>query len=304
MNKTFLDMQNNVAYEVQDTSTALKTIIKGYLNNRYFQVLRSLNWNCTEPDYSFDTVAGTQDYSLPDDFGKPICVHDDTNNAELAEKEWSVVCSEYPGDTDGSGTVERYSILELPVMAQPSSASVLACVSSSASDTAVTLLVRGISGGVEVNETVSLNGLTPVNTTNQYTRIKAISKNTASVGKVTLTSNSAAVTVAVMPPKMTTAYYKVMRLHYVPSSVITIKCPYIIRPQQMIEDYDYPVIDIADMIELGAKADTWRYKRQFQKGSVFEAQFTVALADHAWDKENKSNQITQFVPQMYSRDIY
>lgn len=304
MNKTFYDMQNNVANEVQDTSTALKTIIKGYLNNRYFQVLRSINWNCSEPDYSFNTVAGTQDYALPDDFGKPICVHDDTNDAELAEKDWASVCSDYPGDTDGSGNVERYSLLELPVMAQPSSSSVLACASSSASDTSITLLIRGISGGVEINETVSLNGTTPVNTTNAYTRIKAISKSGATVGKVTITSNSAAVTVAVMPPKMTTAYFKIMRLHYVPSSVITILCPYIIRPQQMIEDYDYPVIDIADLLELGAKADVWKYKRQFQKGSVFEAQFISTLADYIWDKENKNNGITQFAVQPYSREIY
>ena len=186
-------MQTNVTTDVQDTSTALKTIVKEYLNNRYFQVLRSINWKCIQPDYNFDTVAGTQDYVLPDDFSKPMKVADSTNGSELAEWDWEHIVRRYPDSYATSGDPERYSILEDKVWEQPTSASVLACVSSSASDTSVTLLVRGIAGGVEVNETVSLNGVTPVNTTNSYTRVTAISKSVATVGYVTITSNSTAV---------------------------------------------------------------------------------------------------------------
>ena len=302
MNKTFLSMQTNVANEVQDSSTSLKSIIKEYLNNRYFQVLRSINWECVYPDYTFTTTAGKQDYALPDDFHKEVVVRDTTNGIELGKCDIQRIGMDFPDDADDSGLVSRYSILEDTVQDQPSSASVLACVSSSASDTGVSLLVRGISGGVEVNETVNLNGLTPVNTTNSYTRVKAISKSAVSVGKVTVTSNSAAVTITVMPAKMTTAYCKKMRLFYIPTTAVVIACPYIVKPFPMLEDYDYPLLDISDLLELGAKADVLRYKRQFQKASVFEASFTSALADYIWDKENKSNEVVQFTPTTYNKD--
>lgn len=303
MNKTFSTMQTNVGTEVQDTSTALKSIIKTYLNNRYFQVLRAVNWECIQPDYTFSTVAGQQDYALPEDFSKPIKVVDKTNSTDISEWDWQHVMMRYPADYDGSGTVERYSILEDTVYAQPTSASVLACKSSSASDTAITLLIRGISGGAEVNETVTLTGTSAANTTNSYTRVKSISKSGETVGLITVTSNSAAVTVATMSPEATTSYCKKIRLHYVPSSVVTIACPYIIKPSPMVEDYDYPAIDISDLLELGAKADTWRYKRQYSKASAFDVQFTIALADYVWEKENKGNSIPQFRPDTSYKDI-
>ena len=301
MNKTFSTLKTNIANEIQDTSTSMKSIIGNYINRRYFQILRAINWKNIRDDYSFSTIAGTQDYILPDDFGKEIYVLDSTNGSELSKVDLQDLVREYPSGISSTGTVKRYVILEDTVQSQPSSASTITVVSSSASDTTQTVLIRGISSNVEITESVTLTGTTNATTTNSFSRIKAISKSANTVGKITVTAGST--TIAVLAPKVLESRYKKIRLHYVPTQALTIKMPYIIKPLSLIEDDDYPIIDIADLIEIGATADAWRYKRQFVKAQSYEALFQAQLADYVWDKVNQPNEIIQFRPEVFDRDL-
>jgi len=301
MNKSFSVIKTNIGAEVIDTSSAFATIIGRFVNRRYFQILRSINWRNINDAYTFDTVVGTQRYVLPDDFGKEISCTDTTNSGELSKFQIDELYSTYKTIT-GTGSIERYAIVDSPVQAQPSAASTLSIVSSSASDTSQTILIRGISSGVEVYESVTLTGISAATSANSYTRIKGISKSGATAGYVTITSNSAAVTNAVIPLETLETRYKILIIHYVPTSVSTIALPYIVNPLPLSQDYDYPVIDIADLIEIGAIADCLRYKRQFSKANVYEVNYTHQLNDYIFDKENQPNEVIQFSPQGYSRD--
>ena len=301
MNKSFSVIKTNIGAEVIDTSSAFATIIGRFVNRRYFQILRSINWRNINDAYTFDTVVGTQRYVLPDDFGKEISCTDTTNSGELSKFQIDELYSTYKTIT-GTGSIERYAIVDSPVQAQPSAASTLSIVSSSASDTSQTILIRGISFGVEVYESVTLTGTAAATSANSYTRIKGISKSSATAGYVTITSNSAAVTNAVIPLETLETRYKILIIHYVPTSVSTIALPYIVNPLPLSQDYDYPVIDIADLIEIGAIADCLRYKRQFSKANVYEVNYTHQLNDYIFDKENQPNEVIQFSPQGYSRD--
>lgn len=301
MNKNFLKIQTNVGNEVIDTTDAFKTIIKEYINARYFQILRQINWQNINADYNFDTVAGQQNYPLPEDFGKPLSVRDATNGVELAETDLQELVRDFPDGIDDEGSVHRYAILDDTVQGQPTSAVELSIVSSSGSDTTQTVRIKGISEGVEYDQSITLTGETPVVTTGiTYTQVKAISKSASTVGGITITAGS--VTIAVMSPAVLESRCKIMKLHYVPTTTLNIACPYITKPLPMSSDYDYPVLDIADLIEIGAKADAWRYKKMFAKANVFEAQFTTGLSDFVWDKENSPNKVTQFTPQIFNKD--
>lgn len=323
MNKTFLNMQTNVANEVQDSSTALKSIIKTYLNNRYFQVLRSINWDSVEPDFTISVVSGTSTYGLPQDFGKELACRDTTNSITLSKTSLEEIYRNSPEMTTDSGSASLYTILDSHVQCtvsdeivlgygldpygitgwgSPSTASVLSLVSTSASDTSIVVYIRGIVNGINTYEQVTLTGTTPVNTVNAFSSVKFISKSAISVGKVSITSNSGANVVALFPTDMLTFIQKAIRFFYTPTNSFTVALPYIIKPMPLVEDYDYPLIDISDLLELGAKADVLRYKRQYQKASVFEASFVSALADYIWDKENDPNKQTQFTPTVYNRD--
>ncbi|HNX03698.1 MAG TPA: hypothetical protein PLE33_08970 [Candidatus Cloacimonas sp.] len=303
MNKNFSIIKTNIGAEVGDTSTAFATLLGRFVNRRYFQILRAINWKNIQPDYTFDTVVGTQRYVLPNDFGKAVSCNDITNSSEIGAVSLESIYSTYGKITD-SGEVERYAVLEDTIQSQPTSASVLAIVSSSASDTSQTIFIRGISGGIEVTESVSLTGTSSANSANSYTRVKSISKSATTAGSVTITANSAAVTVATIAAEELITRYKIFIAHYVPAEVITIALPYTIKPLPLNNDYDYPVIDIADLLEIGAMADAWRYKKFFSKAQALEIMFAQQLQDYIWEKENEPNEIKQFVPQGYSRDIY
>ena len=302
MNKDFLTITTNVGNRVQDPSSTFATVIKTFVNKRYFQILRAINWQNINYDYTFDTVGGTQNYVLPDEFGKEISARDTSNGLELSAYDYQNLATDYPDGVSDEGSVARYIIYEDTVKAQPTASSALAIVSSSTADTTQSILVRGISGGVELTETVTLNGTTPANTANSYTRVKGISKSAVTAGKVTVTSNTGAVTLTVLPPKVTESRYKLIKLHYVPITAITISLPYIIKPLPMTENNDYPIIDIADLIEIGAEADAWFYKRQGNKASARETMFGVELQQYIYDKENQPNVVTQFRPTTYNKD--
>ena len=66
-------MANNVANNIMASSdTSLKTLIKVWLNKRYMQVLRAINWEAINDDYTISLTAGTQDYDLPSDYNYSI----------------------------------------------------------------------------------------------------------------------------------------------------------------------------------------------------------------------------------------
>lgn len=303
MNKDFNTLKTNVGKNVMDTSTSMASIIGVYLNNRYFDLLRRVNWQSIDDDYSFSTVAGTKDYVLPYNFGKEIYVHDSTNKSQLDRmtlQEW--IDKYYDAESDQAAPT-KYIILDQTVRDQPSSASQLSITSSSTSDTTETVRIKGIdSNGVELDESVTLNGTSAQTSANTYSEVLAISKSDATVGRVTVTSNSGTVTIALLSPSVLESRATVMRLYPVPSTVCTIKAPYIVKPTPLSNSYDYPIIDCADIIEYGATADAWRYKRQFAKANEFERLYEKFIITFIWDKENQPNQVHQFNPITYNRD--
>lgn len=301
MNKSFSQMKTNVGSEVQDTTSTFATIIGRFINRRYFQILRTINWDNINWDYTFNTVAGQQKYALPADFGKEMSVTDTTNQIPLIHEPLQNLY-ENLGTLSTQGNPQSYDIIEDVVQQQPSSASALSIVSSAAGDTSQTIFVRGISSGVEIYESVTLTGTSAATTLNAYTRIKGLSKSAVTTGTVTITANSGATTQAVIPPSCLETRYKIATLHYVPNGVATISMPYIEKPMPMSQDYDYPTIDIADLIELGAISDAYKYKRQFGKANAYELMFTQQLSDFIFDRENQPNQTTRFNVTPTSRD--
>ncbi len=211
MARDFSMIKTNVGQCIQDTSTAMNGIIGRFVNRRYFQVLRSVNWEYLNEDYIQVTVAGTQDYNLPSDFHKELYVTDTTNNTNLKRLDFESLVRDHSSELSTSGYPERYVIFK--------------------SD--------------DGNQKI--------------------------------------------------------RFHYIPNGAYTVAIPYIVKPTALSADTDKPVIDIEDLLEIGAEADAWRYKRQFQKATQTEMLFNNYLADFIWDKENQPNDPTQFKPVTFNK---
>ena len=303
-NKLFSTIYGNVGTNIQDTGSAMQTIIKTYANNAYFEILKRVNWDAINPDYQVSVVAGTRDYVLPSDFGKEKYVYDSTNLSYISWISLEKLADDFADSLNSSGLVSRYTTFQDLVRNQPSSASTISIVSSSASDVSQSIRIKGTDANdVEVEESVTITGLSAAVSTNSYKSIRSVSKSASTVGRITGTSNSGAVTNFIMAPD--NLDYKVLklRLHYTPSNALTLNVPYHIKPTPMSNDSDAPVFDCADGIELGATAMAWRYKRQFQKAQEYERLFEKWLVDAAWDMENQPNQTHQFNPKPYERDF-
>lgn len=295
-------MKSNVGSNIQDTSTSTATIIGRYLNDVYFDLLRRMNFQILSDGYSLTT--SSRDNPLPDNFGKELYVYDATNLRSLSSTTLQSVVETNPSTVSTSGQVSDYIIFQRAVRQQPTSSSTLSIVSSSASDSTQTLFIRGLSSGVELTESVTLTGTTPAVSTNSYTEIISLSKSASTVGYVTITSNSGAVTQAVIAPEDLDYRVKILRLYQAPSGSITLNIPYIINPLPLNNDYDMPLIDAADVIEKGATALAWRYKRQFAKAQEWERLYEKDINNLIWSRENQPNQLHLLNPKPYTREIY
>lgn len=304
MNKNFLSMKNKVGANCQDTSSNFLILVGGWLNDRLVEVMRRANHIQTSRiDFSISATGGTEDYILPSDFKECVSLLDKTNKVRLSQMDFQEWVSTFKDYIDTQSTVTNYIIFDDVVMNQPSSASVITFVSSSASDSTQTMYVRGVVGNGEDYETVTLSGTTPVATTKSFTRIYAIGKDVSTVGVVTVTANVGATTVAYVSREALQTRFKKLRLASIPSNAISLEMVYIQSPLPMSQNYDYPMLDCEDVLEAGATADALKYKRQYAKGDYWENMFEKRLDDFMWDRENKPDMIHTFKPIPYNRDF-
>lgn len=166
------------------------------------------------------------------------------------------------------------------VLQQPNSASVVTVASSSASDTTPTVTIFGTVSSYPDQETITLNGTTNAVGTKSFSSIDRIVKNAPTVGRVTCTTNSAGVTVAVLPAGDGTAgiLYTKVRLWPLPSSVFPMQVWYYKQPWRLVNDQDVHELgqefDHAIILLTVAKI---RYENNSKEGDRFLALYNDEL---------------------------
>lgn len=122
-----------------------------------------------------------------------------------------------------SGNPEFARLFEMVgVETQPTSASIISVVSSSASDTSQKVLIKGLVNSQLDYEELSLNGTTTVNGSKSFSAIYAVTKSAETVGRVTVTSNAGVVTNVTLALQDETVRLRKIRLYPIPSSAVTI----------------------------------------------------------------------------------
>lgn len=72
-NRTFSQMKTKVSTFIEDTDTTMLTYIGDWLNDKWQDTWRRHDWSAkTNNDYTFDTVANQAEYNLPLDFGDEL----------------------------------------------------------------------------------------------------------------------------------------------------------------------------------------------------------------------------------------
>lgn len=303
-NKTLASMVSNCGTEVGDTSSAFGTRLKVYINNRYNDVINRLtNANLFEAyrTVTITTTANVAEYAMPFDYGMPVYVRDTTNFQDLDIIYEQELIQRYGEVLTTTGSPQSLVIMsDSTVRVQPTSSTTIKLISSSNSDTTQLVFLRAISGSAEFYETVNLSGTTSAVSTNSYDSLIQVSKNASTTGAITLSYVTGGGIAAVITPQALEQRYKRSRFQWVPAGEYLIDIRYKRNIQTLVSDYDSPLIDIADIIELGAKADAWRTKRFFQYATDFENRYELALDRYINERNN--GVVHQFDITPYSRE--
>ena len=110
-------MKTNTGSLIQDTSSGTATKILVWLNSKYKDIWRRVNWTAiTDDDFTFESAVGTSLYDLPTDFEEELFLANIANGESIqrvTEGEfWRDRTGAHQADTIPNGTVRRYVILE------------------------------------------------------------------------------------------------------------------------------------------------------------------------------------------------
>lgn len=235
--------------EAGDTGTTLE-IVKDLMNQAHQQRVSERPWRFMRWDMpiTLTTEAGQKIYTLHQEFGRPWFFKDSSTNEYMIELPTREIDSlSFLSDPTGVvaqnvGPLHFYFSGHSQVRSQPEVAGVLTFVSTSASDVTTYFMYltgENLSGDV-FTETVTLNGLTPVNTTNSFRKILNIAKSAVTNGTVTLTDSSANTLLTLRASELGKQYRQITFIE--DPGVRTITYGFYRKPLTLVNDNDAPSI--------------------------------------------------------------
>lgn len=226
--------------EAEDTDTTL-ALVKDALNRSHRRLLGQRTWPfmAWPREEQLVTVSGQRTYALKHGVNKVLSLYDYDHKQPfplISRREWEALGV----DRIGTVHVPAGAIYgdTWPVAHQPASATV-SVVSSSASDTAVTVILAGLnSNGDSTTETITATGTTPVAGTVTWLHLWSVTKVGTWVGTLTLTSGST--TLLTLTPSESAKQYPTLEFIETPNSARTYLYTAQRTPVTLANDTDIP----------------------------------------------------------------
>lgn len=231
------DLRSELAVRLRQSglSTAQKDL---WLNLAQDRIALEHDLPNLEETTTFSSVASTRLYYVESDFQRVVSIMDTTNDKKLyklTEEELEAI----DPDRGESGTPTAWAIFGHEyIEAQPTSASTLSVTSTSTSDLTQTIHITGIVSGEVDNEQVTLNGTTAAVTTKSFTTVHQVVKSATTLGRVSVTSNSGAVTIVTIAPNDLATSRQPIFLYPVPSGVVSYRVRLFRRPRKLVNAND------------------------------------------------------------------
>lgn len=243
--KTLRDEVLSWLDEAGDTSTT-KTNVDNAINDAHQRRITSYNWPWTvwPKAETITLVADQQYYSLHPEVDRIIYLRNVDNNTYLKAAPYRGI-DPMGGNLHNALLGDKFHFMGMsPVENQPSSASVITIVSSSASDTGAgdAVTIRGETATGIQSETISPNGTTPAAGSVSFTRILNVTLAAAWVGTLTMTSNSGAVTNLTLNAGELGKQFPQIFLTWQPDGGETLDYKFYTRPRKLTADNDIPDI--------------------------------------------------------------
>jgi hypothetical protein len=198
------------------------------------------DWMLWPGEQTFSTVVGQKEYSLHQEFHRPLYFWDSTVRAYLKELPQRMLNAE---DLEDATDDERFLYSGISCVKRQPLGSVVSVVSSSTSDIspAWVLLKGEDSSGDVVVESFTLTGTTTVVGVTAFTRILDVTKSDELAGTITLTDATGNVLLSLQPREMG-RQYRTIELLRAPTSVHTIRYRFFRAPLLMVNDFDKPAV--------------------------------------------------------------
>lgn len=299
---TLAEMADFITTKLGKTDTASISLCKGYIRKRYEMIYNAEQWRDTLGIVSFNATSNLLIVPYPIEY----IVAARWNDRQIMPVDEGTLFQIDPNVFERVGTPTRYSDLTPVGVATLPSSEVVKAVSTSVSDTAVKILIRGELAGVEKTETLTLNGTTNVIGTNTFDIIYTLSKDT-SIGTVTVNGNVSNNTLVTLWDVEHERKYPRIRLHEQPTDMTkTILAMGKRKIRQLTDDRDTPMIRSIDNALIAfATADMLERERQYSKAQLKIQEASGIMESLRGLHTYQTGNITQIIPTTsgeYTRD--
>ncbi len=278
MSKVYADIKTEIGSKIQKSDPTYKTNVIADIVNRNYELL----WNnfiwpeiCVV-DEEVTVTSGSPYVYLPKRCGEILVITQRESNIVLSPQTYQTFQQRYLGSITSSGySVTYHPAGEFGVKSQPSAASQLVFVSSSASDTSQYIRIWGIVGNEELSEKVLLSGTGTSTSVNSYTEVNRLSKDSTTAGTITVTDGTN--TIATISPTETESRYKRIRLYAVPSSAFTVYLTYKRRFKKLVNNEDTLEIPIEPVLIKLCYSDCLNDRKKFSEARMIKQEATGDL---------------------------
>lgn len=276
-----------------NTTALSNTRLTAFLNEAQDDVSNEFDFSHLYVEETLTTTANSRILYTKFSYNKIELISDVTANNPLFLENEDTIREQDP-EMSQVGAPWVYSIWGYSyVRNQPSAASVVTLVSSSASDSNVNVTVQGISGGVEQTEVINTNGVTPIAGTVSFTELFSIVSDGTHVGTLTATTNAGGVTAAIIGPNGPTDEKQPIYLWPTPTDARSIHVRGYRRPRTMIVDGDFPDLpsNYHELVLIGALIRSHKDLLRFSLADkVLQAEFIPKLEQlKKEDKNSRTN---------------
>lgn len=271
---TLAEHADAICEKINLHDTATRALVIKWVSRRHAMLCRYALWRDLLNLYTVAVAAGQAEVILGPQVEHVLAVKYDQTQVLAADQVYLFATD--PGVWDRTGRAARMAALPALGTRTNPTAELISLVSNNAADISATVSLIGELAGEEMQETVTLNGTTPVVTANQYDRIYSAAKE-ATAGMVTLSGQTSATTLATIPANETGRRYPRLRLLEIPNEALTllVLAKRRIRALQ-VESDETAFAGLDDTLEAFALADAYEWLKQTEDAADKRAE-AIAL---------------------------
>jgi len=305
--KIFSEIVTEVGRKIQKTDTAYKTKIKDFCNTRYEQLYERKFWDDLFREVSVVSVSGQNFLVLPKNVEHVLYISDLANDILVRRVGVQNFQKKYLSTLDSQGNIFNYTDFGYsPVLVRVNAADTIEVVSDNAADITQKVYIRGFdTNEIELDESIALNGTTPVpgnNTitvfsiTNPRTGLIMVSKDADTTGVISVRETTSNLVLVRLGPRERASRHKVVRFQFTPNSAQTMFVGYKEPLRKLINDGDVTQWSCDDLVVQGAYIDTLIEQRQFQRAQLEENRWEKRINAKVNQEERDSEANDQTMP--------